>query len=130
MGKRSLVHLLAGVLLIGSALPSEAATWHLKAPATSPTARAYAWTAFDAAHGNTVLFGGFDGTNNLNDTWLWDGSDWNLVHPATSPSARQSAGIAYDSTHHRVILFGGFDGTNYLSDTWGWDGSNWHQLDP
>src|SRR5438552_638068 len=104
--------------------------WTQQQPSTSPSARAYAWTAYDAAHGYVLLFGGFDATTYLNDTWAWNGTTWRLLHPSVAPGARDSSGIAYDSTHHRLILFGGFDGTTYLNDTWGWDGSNWRRLSP
>ena len=31
--------------------------------------------AYDAAHGQVVLFGGFN-TRALGDTWTWDGAAW------------------------------------------------------
>ena len=30
--------------------------------------------AYDAAHGQVVMFGGFTGGTVLNDTWIWDGT--------------------------------------------------------
>ena len=75
-----------------------------------------------------VLFGGFDGTNGLNDTWLWDGSNWNQKSLATNPPARTGPAIAADG-HGEVVLFGGA-GNPFFDDTWLWDGSSWTQASP
>jgi hypothetical protein len=122
---------------------TKAIAWTQKAPLSSPSARAHASTAYDAAHGETVLFGGWDGSSVLGDTWTWDGQDWTLRHPANAPSPRASASMAYDSTHGSVILFGGqvtgllqTEGPrgvgegSFLRDTWRWNGSNWKRLAP
>jgi uncharacterized protein (TIGR03437 family) len=82
--------------------------------------------AFDSAHGQVVLFGGED----LNDTWVWDGTNWTQKFPQFNPTARYWTAMAYDSTHGQVVLFGGFKdnvqiASNILGDTWAWDGSNW-----
>ena len=47
-----------------------------------------------AAYGD--LFGGFNGTAALNETWTWDGATWTQLSPTTSPSARAGASMAYD----------------------------------
>jgi hypothetical protein len=104
--------------------------WSLRTPATSPSARTFASVAYDAAHRQVVLFGGFDGTSFLGDTWTWNGSTWHQRAPATSPSPRDDASMAYDSTHHRVILFGGVDATQAYADTWAWTGTTWQALAP
>jgi hypothetical protein len=41
--------------------------------------------AYDAARGQVVLFGGYDGSGYLNDTWVWDGTNWVQKFPATVP---------------------------------------------
>lgn len=101
-----------------------------------PPAREYAAMAFDAAHGQVVMFGG-DTTDNgfalLGDTWTWDGSSWSQQHPAHSPSARTRAAMAFDAAHGAVVLTGGSGPTanspsGALDDTWTWDGSDWRQL--
>ncbi len=99
--------------------------WSEDSPATSPTPRinaALARTQSGTTNG-AVLFGGYDGTNYLNDTWTWDGTTWTLQNPTTSPPARAGATMEYFDG--QVVLFGGFDGTNYLNDTWTWDGTTW-----
>lgn len=73
--------------------------------------------AYDRARGVTVLFGGFSGSNLLNDTWEWDGTTWAQASPTTSPTARVLHAMAYDSTRGVTVLFGGADG-GLLGDTW------------
>ena len=75
------------------------------------------------------MFGGFDGTGYLNDTWTFDGVTWAQVATDTPPPARAAAQMAYDPGTQKVVLFGGYNGRNYLGDTWLWDGttSQWTQ---
>ncbi len=99
--------------------------WGQQSPTTSPTARinaALARTQSGTTNG-AILFGGFDGTNYLADTWTWDGTNWTEQTPATSPPARAGATIEYFDG--QVVLFGGYNGTSYLNDTWTWDGTTW-----
>src|SRR5579864_8601744 len=77
--------------------------------------------AFDSAHGQVVMFGGTSDLRvNLNDTWLWDGSNWTQQSPQDSPSARVGHAMVYDSSHDQTVLFGGINGI-YLEDTWIFD---------
>jgi hypothetical protein len=51
----------------------DGSTWTKQAPVTSPPARSDASMAYDAATGNSVLFGG--GLNgSFTDTWTWGAS--------------------------------------------------------
>ena len=121
----------------------DGSNWEQKSPQTSPPVRYFHAMAYDAAHGQVVLFGGTGptpagvdfGTEALNDTWVWDGSNWTQESPQTSPSVRYSPAMAYDAAHGQVVLFGGAalnpDGTmKELNDTWVWDGSNWTEKSP
>jgi hypothetical protein len=86
--------------------------------------------AYDAARGVTVLFGGMDSSsNNLYDTWAWNGNTWTQLNPNGSPQGRASHAMSYDSARAVTVLFGGYsagtDGSGYLNDTYEWDGSNW-----
>ena len=106
--------------------------WTQQNPQTSPPARSYHAMAYDSGHGQTVVFGGdgyTTGITNLNDTWVWDGSNWTQKSPQTSPSIRSGSAMAYDAAHHEVVLFGGSYGSPF-NDTWVWDGSNWTQMSP
>ena len=74
-----------------------------------------------------LLFGGFNGSAVLNDSWYWNGTSWLQVTtlPAATPPARSNAAIAFNGS--KVVLFGGACGypvattTCYLNDTWTWD---------
>jgi hypothetical protein len=104
------------------------ATWANLAPAASPPARFGAAAAYDATTDQGVLFGGSNGRQNLDDTWIFDGSTWRQIRPDHSPSARQGAAMAYDQATGQLILFGGLGATGALNDTWNWNGSDWTQV--
>lgn len=91
-----------------------------------PSRRTGAALVFDSNLGRVLLFGGYDGTSYLNDTWSYNitTKKWTQLSPATSPNARAYAAIGRDSSG-QVVLFGGADGTGVLGDTWTWNGSNW-----
>jgi uncharacterized protein (TIGR03437 family) len=106
-----------------------APNWTQQSPQTSPLQRFGHVMAYDSAHGQVVLFGGqgySGGATNLNDTWVWDGTNWTQESPQNSPPIRNSPAMAYDSAHDQVVLFGGED----YDDTWLWDGANWTQVFP
>ena len=108
--------------------------WVLKSSANSPPGRDYPATAYDAARGQLVLFGG-ESPSTLNDTWIWDGTNWTQKAPANSPTPRFGHAMAYDAAHSQVVLFGGQESVEQLStgvrnDTWIWDGTNWTQKFP
>src|SRR5438132_7901968 len=102
-------------------------TWVHLSPNISPPARSYLAMTYDAASGKVVMFGGYDGTGYLNDTWTFDGTSWSRVQAPVSPPARAASQMAYDAITQKVVLFGGYNGTRYLGDTWIWDGktSRW-----
>jgi hypothetical protein len=87
--------------------------------------------AYDAAHQQTVLFGGSElFVGPVADTWVWNGKTWTQQFPQTSPPARSEFAMAYDSGRHQVVLFGGSSLSGALADTWIWDGTNWTQKSP
>jgi hypothetical protein len=79
-----------------------------------------------------VVFGGFDATGYLNDTWVFDGSTWSLVATPSAPPPRAASAMSYDRIAKKLVLFGGFNGTQYLGDTWLWDGATetWSEASP
>src|SRR5437868_11421335 len=97
-------------------------TWVHLSPNISPPARSYLAMTYDAASGKIVMFGGYDVTGYLKDTWTFDGVSWTHVISRLSPPPRANAQMAYDSVTRKVVLFGGYNGTNYLGDTWIRDG--------
>src|SRR2546421_8575284 len=87
----------------------DSSSWVQLSSATSPPARSYLAMTYDPASGKIVMFGGFDGTGYLNDTWTFDGVTWTLVATDTPPPARAAAQMAYDGVTRQVVLFGGYD---------------------
>jgi uncharacterized protein (TIGR03437 family) len=111
----------------------DGANWTQESPQTSPPARWGPGMAYDSAHGEMVMFGGFFcgsscGTGFLaqflSDTWLWDGSNWATQFPQNSPTGRTTPAMAYDSGHDQVVFFGGTVGAagTERGDTWTWFG--------
>ena len=90
-----------------------------------PSARNSPAMAYDSARAVTVMFGGSDGMNQLDDTWEWDGSEWALR--ATSiPGRRAGAAMAYDSVRGVSVMYGGLPQAN--RETWEWNGG-WTELE-
>jgi uncharacterized protein (TIGR03437 family) len=113
----------------------DGSNWTQAFPQNIPPGRSSAAMAYDSAHGEVVLFGGEPASDplfaELNDTWVWDGSNWTQRFPNNSPLARWASAMVYDSMHGQIVIFGGFpNGPNYLNDTWVWDGSDWTQESP
>jgi hypothetical protein len=117
---------------------SSFANWAQDSPSSIPSARINHAMAYDSLDGQTVLFGGYNGSISLGDTWVWNGINWTQKSPITSPPPRYDYAMVYDAAHGQVVLFGGvyqyfFVGevaTQILGDTWIWDGANWTQKSP
>ena len=92
--------------------------WVELSPNNPPPARSSLAMTYDPVSGKTIVFGGFNGTGYLNDTWSFDGTTWTQIATQSVPPARAAAQMTYDSVAHKVVLFGGYNGTNYLGDTW------------
>jgi len=87
--------------------------------------------AYDAAHIETILFGGnYSVGKLLNDTWAWDGEIWRELSPTNSPPERDRAKLVYDRARQNLILFGGGSYAISLNDTWIWDGVDWIEQHP
>jgi hypothetical protein len=103
--------------------------WTAKPTAAAPSLRNSHGMAFDSARGQTVLFGGYQGTTQLGETWLFDGTTWTQPTLAIEPSTRSAPGMAFDSARGKLVLFGGFNQTQFqLNDTWEWNGTAWAQV--
>ena len=113
-------------------------TWTQKFLSSKPPARFSRGMVYDAARGETLLFGGCCGPSSpqypnpyLNDTWVWNGSNWTQKFPSIVPPARYEHAMAYDDARGEVVMIGGFDRNGFaLNDTWVWNGSNWTQKFP
>src|SRR5579863_4968210 len=129
----SLAALAALLAIVCASAPAQtlAPAWTQLSPATQPPVRFAPGLAYDAAHGQVVMFGGFGASGILNDTWLWNGANWTQANPANSPGARSNQSMVYDAAHGQVVMFGGStsaQGSSRMNDTWLWDGTNWTQV--
>jgi len=70
-----------------------------------PPARYAHAMAYDSERGVTVLFGGWDGYDNLSDTWEWDGVDWVQRTPDDEAYSRHEHAMAYDSVRGVTVLY-------------------------
>ena len=111
---------------------SSAQSWSQPTPSGSqPSSRIFHALSFDGARDRAVLFGGYNGSTEFNDTWEWNPSagTWSQRSPGTSPSIRQVMAFAYDAARGRTVMWGGFSNSGgFRSDTWEWDGTNWTQV--
>jgi N-acetylneuraminic acid mutarotase len=111
-------------------------TWtELRPVGTVPAARAGHSLVYDPVSKRVILFGGWNGVNQYNDTWAYDPvtNAWTNLRPGGRvPAARDSQAMAYDPTSKRMILFGGWNTTMEYNDTWSYDpaANEWDELDP
>lgn len=106
-----------------------ASTWISISTTDKPTARWLHASAYDAEHGQIVLFGGWD-VDYRNDTWFYNGANWDgPQYSSNKPSSRRNHALAYDANRKVVVLFGGTDSIS-KNDTWEWDGTNWTEKNP
>jgi hypothetical protein len=94
---------------------------------TSPGVRTGAAMIFDANRGVIVLFGGYDSTGLLGDTWTWNGTTWTELSLTPSPPARSGHGMAWDAARSRVVLYGGAGIGAPQTDLWELSPTGWEQ---
>ncbi len=95
-----------------------------------PPARRQHTLAFDSNRNVTILFGGFDrsddGKTILGDTWEFDGNDW-TKKADNRELARDHHSMSYSKSSKATVLFGGYR-EGYLGDTHFWDGKEWKRI--
>jgi hypothetical protein len=105
---------------VGDTWVWDGSDWEERTPANtsdSPSARRQAAMAFDPNLGGVVLYGGFDGSDVVGDTWVWDGEGWSELD-LDGPLPRSAARMALHPATARLVLYGGSDGTAALDETW------------
>ncbi len=122
---RPVSSVLFSVTVFAVALPAQAPNWTQRNPASQPAARQNSAMAHDLIRGVTVLFGGWNGTQRVNDTWEWDGANWNQVLTANAPSPRDGMVLAYDVLRQVTVCTAGYIGS---TETWEYDGVDWTQV--
>lgn len=106
-------------------------------PNNHPPGRSAADMAYDSESGEIVLFGGYGGPGNLQDTWAFDCTTlaWEWI-VTSGPRGRWWHAMAYDADDDRVVMFGGgyssFGTSLDLDDTWIFDlnSETWTRLYP
>jgi hypothetical protein len=94
-------------------------TWTQVNPSTSPSVRSEHAMVYDSVKNRCVLFGGYNGTARLYDTWVYSYADGIWVETEKyEPGRRSGHAMAYDTGNGRVVFFGGYDGASRQSDTW------------
>ncbi len=122
------------VCYAGNVWEFDGTTWkNNKDMKTLPPARRFSSIAYDATIKKTVLFGGYNEIDFINETWLWDGATWTKVKK-NPPPLRGSAAMWYDSTLKKTVLYGGLgrDDSNSrverYADMWTFDGNGWTDM--
>jgi N-acetylneuraminic acid mutarotase len=100
-------------------------TWtNLSPTGDPPAARDGQSMIFDPVSGKLILFGGWNGRTEFNDTWAYDpaANTWTELHPTGDlPAPRDSQAMVYDPVDGLVVLFGGWSQTAEFNDTWLYD---------
>jgi hypothetical protein len=91
---------------------------------TPPSGRRECIGTFDPDNNRMIVFGGYDGTNYLNEAWelnFTSGSNgqWNKLSPqGSSPNARGLSCGIYDPSSKSLIIFGGKDTSQAFDESW------------
>ena len=87
-----------------------------------PPARQSAGLSYDPGQHVVVLFGGFNDTDFLTDTWEYnvDTNTWAQITPSTSPPPMVDSPLVYHATAQKHILFGQ-SLTSGSMETWAYD---------
>ena len=96
--------------------------WTEVTPANSPTARFRGIMEYDSNRSRTVYFGGFDGTQQRNETFEYAGGQWDQVPTGGNvPTSLTEMASAYNPNNSTITTFGGF-GNSFSNDTWQFTG--------
>ncbi|HXG57428.1 MAG TPA: kelch repeat-containing protein [Thermoanaerobaculia bacterium] len=100
---------------------------------TKPPVRRFSSMVYDPSLKKTVLFGGYDDLNYLQQTWTWDGTQWTEVK-RDRPHRRALASMWYDPVLKKTVIFGGIGRKSEegrlerFSDMWSFDGTQWTEI--
>ena len=123
------------------ALTNGAEAWTtLSTSGSPPSGRRGMIAVYHAVNDKFYFFGGYDGTNNLNDLFSLESDAspaWATLTPTgTVPSIRRSHGAGYSPTSGKMMVFGGrndtFDTWDSRGDTneYNVSGNSWANPDP
>jgi hypothetical protein len=100
--------------------------WTQLAPTgTTPSARIYHTSVYDAVGNRMIVFGGYPGGAYLNDVWALSNANgsgtpvWTQMAPSgAAPLPRAWHTAVYDGAGGRMIVFDGYTYSGYLNDEW------------
>jgi len=98
-----------------------------------PQVRRFSAMTYDPHLKKTVLFGGYNDINYVNETWTWDGTNWTQVNHNNAP-ARSHAAMWFDASMNRTVMYGGIgqrttnDAIERFQDMWSFDGTGWTEM--
>ncbi|MFA5859929.1 MAG: kelch repeat-containing protein [Elusimicrobiota bacterium] len=94
--------------------------WEEIVMSVSPSARMNAMLCYSKDDNKCVLFGGYNTSKELNDTWTFDlpTKQWLSVQTKTAPVACSDAVMVYDRYLSRAVFFGGSKRIGLSNDTW------------
>ncbi len=111
--------------------------WIEMNPSSGPSARWSFGLEFDSPNGVCVLFGGQDGSQEFDDTWLYNyvANTWTEVNPTISAPPRFGHNMAYNTADSVIVLFGGvscYDSKSAYGDTWIYsvEDNQWTEMTP
>jgi hypothetical protein len=96
-------------------------TWTTLTPTGAPSRRYGHSAVYDQNATKMYVFGGFDGTNALNDTYVYTaGANWTTVTLTGSvPARRYNHSAVYDPVTKEMFIFGGYyNATTSYNDTY------------
>jgi len=102
---------------------------------TKPGFRRFAAMVYDPSLKKTVLYGGWDETNYVNTTWLWDGTSWTEQKNNRAP-ARSLAAMWFDPILKKTVIYGGIgrpnpqDRLQRYNDMWSLGADGWTEIKP
>jgi hypothetical protein len=102
---------------------------------TKPTYRQFAAMVYDPSLKKTVLYGGYDTANYIDNTWLWDGTAW-TEQKKKAASARALTSMWFDPILKKTVLYGGIgrprpsDRLQRYNDMWSLDANGWTEIKP
>jgi len=106
-------------------------TWTNWSNVNSPPARHSNQMVYLGSSDEILLFGGYNSSELLNDTWIYNITTniWTKINTITAPCGRGQFGMAYDSTKNEVILLAGDTG-GISWDSWRFNltSKNWTKI--
>ena len=122
------------VCAAGNVFEFDGTTWtNKKDMKDKPTIRRLSMLSYNPTLKKTVLFGGYDETDFIDETWLWDGTVWTRVKK-NPPPPRGQAVMWYDATMKKTLLYGGIGRQDKdsrierFADMWSFDGTGWTNM--